>query len=327
MGLEVYQNNDQALDDAFSKDNKEKAGNFSSTYWLKKGNTMLRVLPTWKPDGLWYKEFSSHFVNKEIGTVICPRFINQPCPLCDHGKSLHEVGQSELAKSFRPTKKFLCNAFVLSDSGETTAKDGVKAVEFGVKVKRQLLNYDRNRESGWGDITSIEAGNNVTISRTGDGLGTEYIVTPFPQKTNVALDLHNQGINIQEFTMNDLDALINNAVKSYEELSGMVEAITATPGFEPPAPAPAPQAPAPQVAMPQAPPAPQMPAPPAPTQVTTPVPAPPQVPQVPQVPVVPQPVQVTVPVPDIPAPPNNVGWTSEREERQRRQREGETNGS
>lgn len=308
MGFEVYENNDQALDEAFSRDNKEQVAGGTSTYWLKKGNTMLRVLPTWKPEGLWYKEFSSHYISKELGAVMCPRFFNHPCPLCEHGKALHEAGQAELAKEFRPAKKFLVNAFVLSDPQETTAKDGVQAVEFGVKVKRQLLNYDRNRESGWGDITSIAQGNNVTVSRTGDGLGTEYQVIPFPQKTNVAQDLANQGIDIQTFTMHDLDVLVDNSLKSYEELASMVEAVTATPGFQAPtpvAPAPAPQMPAPAAA----PAAPQMPAPVAPAAPVTPVapsptpvsavPVPPQ----PTVVTEPQPIQVAVPVPDIPAPP------------------------
>ncbi len=319
MAFEVYQNDEEALDAAFSKDNKESTSQSGSTYWLKKGNTMLRVLPTWKPNGLWYKEFNSHYINREFGSVVCPQQTGQSCPICEHGRALHETGQAELAKEFKPSRKFLCNAFVLSDPNDTKAADGVKAVEFGVKVKRQLLNFDRNKESGWGDITSIASGNNITISKTGEGkTGTEYGVTPFPQKTNVGNDLAHQGIDIRTFTLHDLDAFVNDSIKSYDELSGMIEALTATPGFEAPAPVAAPAMPS---AVPAAP-APAMPVAPAPAMPVAPAPAMPQttgtvvgdvVPVtqttdvVPGVPGSVTALPIEIEVPDIPAPPKMEG--------------------
>jgi hypothetical protein len=224
-----YQRNDEYLRQQYARDNKEASESTANDgvpyHYLKQGRTIVRILPIYTSQGAWYREIEEHFLQGDGHT--CPRPFGQRCPACELGEDLYKSSDKndlERANQLRPRRGFYMNAIILSAEGsDVSAANGVQVLKTGVKLKRQLLHYDSDVQGGWGDITSLEQGFNVTIIRKGKGMiDTEYNASPIPQRTNVAQDLANLGIDINTLVSYDLEQI--RPPKSFEELQSLLDA-------------------------------------------------------------------------------------------------------
>ena len=239
--MKIYQRDETKLQNAHSEDVKEKEerGNGVNVHFLQQGKTLVRILPPYSDAGVWYRHIKEHTlrIGGKFQTFTCSVPYGGVCPICVQGQALYHQDTPESineAKQFRPANKFLYNALILSSPKGVSLKDGVHVLKSGVLVKQDLLDLDTDVQTGWGNITDLSAGVNVSIDRVGSGLETKYHVKGFAQRTDIMATCQEQGVDFSTFELYNLDTLF--PPRSEEELQAALEGRATAPGFSPPQP-------------------------------------------------------------------------------------------
>lgn len=224
--MQYYERNDDKLAAEREKDKADDNGSRSDFYSLKKGRTVIRVLPSWSEEGLWFREMREYYFRMGDNHlfVTSPLDFGQPDPLDDYGRSVYEKGNEEAvkeAKRFRAKYRYLLNAIVLSDTQDTDMHAGIKIVKVPKTVKMALVDFDTDPE--YGDISNPEKGFNMIIDRSGEGLDTEYSVKAQRERTNIFELLKSSGLDPAQLTLHNLDEVHLQGLKTEEELRGMLE--------------------------------------------------------------------------------------------------------
>lgn len=226
MGFKEFNRDESAVKKSLARASNESFDDGDGAPLLvpKKGQTALRILPPYDETGLWYRELYRHevFVDDVAYRGTCPGQVT--CPICAAHRQLKSQGDDaslELAGRIRGRKRVLFNAVVYSDPSGLRPSNGVQVLCVGIKAAKQIWAHDVNASAGYGDITNISNGHDITIDRTGEKLTTEYTCTPFAKKTNFREVLATQGFNLDEFKPFNLSELLPPASK--DELQGVVE--------------------------------------------------------------------------------------------------------
>lgn len=218
MGLVQYKTDEQAL----KQEHERSKGNFARN--LANGRTTLRIMPAYSEKGKWFHRVVEHFINSKQRSIVCCEDKYGRCPICEECARLDASGDEAGAKNFKPTSKFLVNAIILQDpSNKITAKDGVKVIRIGTHVKKALVDLDLDFAGGYGGIVAYDDGFNINIDREGAGLKTDYKVKVIPTRTNIIKQLTEEGIDVSQFQLNNLEAIL--PPKSYEETKTEFEAL------------------------------------------------------------------------------------------------------
>jgi len=132
--------------------------------WLpREGENRIRILPPWNNEGIFYKEVLFHWASSTRNqTFPCRRTIGDSCYICDLADSKRMVNREEYQK-LKPRKRFYMN--ILDRVREF---EGIQIASVGVKVLTQILQYFCDPE--WGDLTDVNSGRDVIITRSGQGL-------------------------------------------------------------------------------------------------------------------------------------------------------------
>lgn len=190
--------------------------------FFKSGVTHCRILPPHEDAPSWFRGYKEHGLrpNGKFQTFTCPLSIDadDACPICEEGKELYEaLGEANIkrAKNLYAKSAFLYNAYVYSNPDSKGLKDGIVILKSGVKVYKQLMEFDNDPAGDWGDISNLQDGIDFRITRKGKGrFDTEYVVSPVPTRTNIIEKLEAEGFEIG--APNDLTAVY--PPKSFEEL-------------------------------------------------------------------------------------------------------------
>lgn len=211
--------------------------------FLQKGVTQVRVLPPREGSNEWYVGVHEHYIQKsdnfDGGSVTCPRPSGQHCPFCDEGERLITEGEAEgdaakteEGKNLMPRIQYFANVVCYSSpNGKNSLKNGALVMKFGETVKRTLLDLNQN-EGGWAEITKIDGGVDLRITREGEGkTHTRYSVMPLPDRTNLREKLTEVGLDYDGLAFADLNNLY--PPRSYDELLELKELGTMRRGFPP----------------------------------------------------------------------------------------------
>jgi len=223
------------MENEYNKDRKQAIKDETAKvpfYYLKKGKTIIRVLPPFDAEGVWFKEYHEHRLQLggKTANFTCARPFGGNCVICDKGEQLSEAGESSF-KDFQPKRAYLFNVIVLSDSAGTTAKEGVKVLKSGITVKKGFLELECAFSEGYGNITSITEGFMLAVERTGDGVkDTRYSVKPFRDRTNLVEVLKAQNVDPSNFTQFNLKDAIP-APRPVEEMLAAIEGKARVFGF------------------------------------------------------------------------------------------------
>jgi hypothetical protein len=213
-------------------ENKAVTSN-SNFLFLKTGITRLRLIPAYNAGGDWFREIAEIPLqqNGKYSPVVSPQSVGDPCPFAREVRRLKQAGGEAnlaLADQFRPRWSFLFNVVVFeTPDGPVPIQECLKIMKCGVKVKRQLMEINSDVAGGWGDITNLTSGVDLTISRTGSGrTDTEYHVSPWPRvagqtRSNILEYLeqkgwqgtfrpHNLDETFQPKTFDELEVLLKN---------------------------------------------------------------------------------------------------------------------
>lgn len=158
---------------------------------LQTGRNTLRFLPPKKGgNGTPIEKALQHFMKlpgqERALSIVCPRTIKKPCPVCEKMEELQARGNPadyETAKEYKAKPRFFANVV-----DRRQPDKGVQVFAFGKTVAEQLYALADNEEAG-GDFTDPEAeGFDVIIEKKGQGLDTEYTVFPARKSTPLGND-------------------------------------------------------------------------------------------------------------------------------------------
>jgi hypothetical protein len=207
--------------EAYAESKKLNDGSGGRTMFLKAGMTHARILPPVEGAKSWFHAYKEHGLRTDgkYATFTCPNDIDgSDCPVCEAGTVLYELkGDNNIkkAKKLYPKPAYLYNAYVYSNPDGKTLADGIFVIKSGVKVFKQLMEFDNDPAGDWGDITNIQSGVDVRITRTGEGrFNTEYAVMGVPTRSNIMDKVAAAGAEFD--TPTDLTEV--NPALSYEEL-------------------------------------------------------------------------------------------------------------
>jgi hypothetical protein len=194
--------------------------------FLKTGITHCRILPPHVDAPSWFREYKEHKLRPEgkFGTYTCPKSTgDKPCPVCEEGTRLYDE-KTEVsilaAKSLYAGKAYLYNAYVYNSPDGKGLKDGIVVLKSGVKVFKQLMEYDNDPAGDWGNISDLKNGIDFRIERKGQGkLGTEYSAIPCREHSNIFEKLAAEGYEIG--TPVDLTSVY--PPKTYDELKEVLQ--------------------------------------------------------------------------------------------------------
>lgn len=213
--------------DAIQREANRKDTKFHS---FQGGRTVMRVLPPWSERGVWFKPLLEYVVKigDEFKFMISPKDTGGRDPLFEYAEQLIASGDEKLVqrgKDIRPRRRFLVNALVIADQKGVTMRDGPKIVNLPVRVKDDLVNLDTDVQSGYGDITNLERGFNVSVERQGEGLNTRYSVRAHREPSNILTTAREQGFDPDIWSLHDLDAVTKPT--SEHELADVVQRLKA----------------------------------------------------------------------------------------------------
>lgn len=213
--------------DAIQRDANRKDTKFHS---FQPGRTVIRVLPPWSARGVWFKPILEYVVKigDEFKFMISPKDSGGRDPLLEYVEQLIATGDEKLVqrgKDIRPRRRYLVNALVIADHKGATMRDGPKIVNLPMRVKDDLVNLDTDVQSGYGDITNVERGFNISVERQGEGINTRYSVRAFREPSDILKTAREQGFDPDAWSLHDLDAVTKPT--SENELADVVARLKA----------------------------------------------------------------------------------------------------
>lgn len=152
----------------------------------KEGKNIIRILPPWSSEGVWYKEAVIHYgVKNEKGKergYACLKMFDKECPICEKHAELVKEGEEskELAYSILGRVKYYTN--ILDRKSGKVMIWGFSSKTLGI-----LLSYCQDPD--YGDISDPENGYDVIIEREGTGrMDTRYQIRCRPKASAIDVE-------------------------------------------------------------------------------------------------------------------------------------------
>ena len=187
---------------------------------LQQGKNIVRILFPKGDSENFYAEGSVHFGVGEEGKnmVTCPKTFGEHnrCPICEYVDQLRkskDKNDKALAERIGRRKRVYINVI---DRDDDSDEDEPKVLPIGITILKALL--DTMCDPDYGDITNPKEGRDVTITKKGQGLKTEYSVLPKPVTSPASKTISEEEL---EDKMADLNALFKE--QSYDELAEMLQ--------------------------------------------------------------------------------------------------------
>lgn len=180
---------------------------------LESGKNVRRILPPKGDSDMFYSEGYLHFGLGSDGktTVTCLDTFGKKCPICEYLDSIKNSKNKEdkeFLKNARKTKRIYLNV-INRDSDED--EETPKVLPIGNMILKQLIEIICDPD--YGDITDFNEGRDVTITKSGKGMDTEYSVLAKPKESIASEQLSEEEL---DDAMPDLESLFIE--KTEEEL-------------------------------------------------------------------------------------------------------------
>lgn len=184
---------------------------------LESGKNVRRVLPPKGDSDTFYSEGFLHFGLGADGktAVTCLDTFGKKCPICEYLESIKSSKakeDKELCKNARKTKRMYINVINRDSQDE---EEVPKVLPIGKMILKQII--DIICDPDYGDITDFEEGRDITITKSGKGIDTEYSVIAKP-KESIASEQYSEE-ELDEL-LPDLESLFTE--KSEEELMAIL---------------------------------------------------------------------------------------------------------
>ena len=197
------------------------------------GDTRIVLLPGWNPQRpeVFWREFGGHFIKdshgKTLGFYPCDDVIfKKPCPVCD---ALYKASQStndqdvlDLIKKARANTQYLVNVIIASDANNQQTSKEPQVMALTKTCFEQLINVI----GSWGEkIFDPQNPQLITISRSGTGFETRYMVSIAPNTYPLTPDVLAKIHNLDEYVNQKTDAMMRKALMAISTVTGATPAI------------------------------------------------------------------------------------------------------
>jgi len=216
MSEHARKSNLDALKAAFDRQ-QQGGGSGGFKFWkpIKYGDYIVRFLPPYKSDGLFFKEAAQHKIGDNY--YFCPKVEGDDCPVCELYRSLYRDGSDaavEFAKEIKPRKQYIYNIIVRSELGEAVDQTKVQAFMSGKILYESIMNFFFDEE--YGDLTDVEKGYDFVIRKEEGDMGFPNYRNSRPKKNSSLLMEDKKAVEKIFGDLKDLDAEVD--FKSYQEL-------------------------------------------------------------------------------------------------------------
>jgi hypothetical protein len=164
-----------------------------------KGLSVIRVLPgvgemireiNREEVSFFFQEVGKHYSLPDDSSEFCPLFTTAgeyECPICDLVGELYKAGDKDRAGKLRVRKGYWVNVIVRDpdDQGGTTG-NGPKIYTPGVTVFKYFQGILTNPD--YGEFYDPYDGVDLVVEKKGEGLDTEYNVTPRRDSSPIHVD-------------------------------------------------------------------------------------------------------------------------------------------
>lgn len=176
---------------------------------LEKGKNIRRILPPKGDSDVFYSEGYMHFSLGADGktAVTCLSTFNKKCPICDHLASIKSSTLKEdkaMLKDCRKVKRVYISVLNRDDSSD---EEVPKILPIGPMILKQIIEIICDPD--YGDITDFNEGRDVTITKSGSGMETEYSTLAKPKTS----------ITTESYTEEELDELLPDLDSMFVEKS------------------------------------------------------------------------------------------------------------
>jgi len=150
-------------------------------YWKpKQGLTKIRIMPAVGNMDFFFVEMGRHYEQN----VNCPAIISggkEACPVCELNEHLYQAGEAKAAAQYRVGRSFHMNIIERANEGA-----GPKIYTPGITVFRMLEALIGDPD--YGDISAIDTGTDLKLTREGEGRDTEYQIVPVRESSPLSED-------------------------------------------------------------------------------------------------------------------------------------------
>lgn len=165
----------------------QEKGSGSGIIFPKEGTMRVRLVSQGPDKEIGFEMVQ--FYSQKTGGIISPATFNEPCPFMEKFQELKgssDPDDQELAKSLSPRRRYLVAGTIYKDEkGKEVDPDKVgKLILIPSSVYQDIIDLYLD-EDDWGDMTDLDDGYDIKITRTGKGkLDTTYTVTACPKGKN-----------------------------------------------------------------------------------------------------------------------------------------------
>lgn len=203
------------------------------------GKHTYRILPTWRLKTMpeeckkeaqpFWHDFAMHWVRTEKNgkptAYIClDKTFGADCPVCaaiGRGISASDDDATvELLKDANASQKYLFNVLHRSS---TDKPNEVQILEVGNKIFEQVLEF----VSEYGDITDLNDGMDLIITREGSGLDTKYTVLPAAKHKPVDKGIIENLYDLDAVVQQENETKLKLALDNLSKVSGVLPAPSA----------------------------------------------------------------------------------------------------
>lgn len=219
-----------ALMDLINKKKLElNANNRARTAKIPDKTSRWRILPGWradKNDPTFYHDFGSHYIKDASKTMkavyVCTeKTFGRPCEVCaalSNAMGKTDDDSIELLKEANASQRVLVNAVQLDGSAPTTPV----VLELAPTVFGNIITIMQE----WGDILDIKSGKDLTIERTGTGIGTKYTVNVGAKTTVLPADIMSKVTNLDEYVAQENEQGRIRAISQVNAIAGLIGGTT-----------------------------------------------------------------------------------------------------
>lgn len=214
---------------AKKKDIKAKSGLRADVLKIPMGKHKFRILPAHPdlgPGGDFWADFGQHYIkdleDKTKAVYVCvDKTFGRPCGVCH---ALEAAGRSvtddrevkAITDSQCKRAEIMLNVLHLNGDKPTVPQILQMTPSTFAKVLDLVEEYD--------DITDLQKGTDLIITREGSGLNTEYSVQPARTSAPVDASVLSNMTNLQEFILQESEDGARKAINQVNAIVGIIEA-------------------------------------------------------------------------------------------------------
>lgn len=187
----------------------------------KEGTIRVRIMSQGPDKEIGMEIIQFYDAKAKVG-IISPATFDEPCPFMEKYQELKaskDESDQALAKSLSPKRRYIIGVTCYKDEkGKEVDPDRVcKPMLIPASVYQDIIDLYLD-EDDWGDMTDPDNGYDIKITRSGTGKNdTTYSVTACPRGKS--------SISKKDIKEVDLESIIRNQIKSYDDLSDILDNI------------------------------------------------------------------------------------------------------